>query len=336
MATQEEIMRAAKQLFSIKILKDATEENIVSLLANFNRTASSKLVFWSKVWSHFRVNEQDMINLYRKQKQSTFKRVFDVMNHRLQTSNVKNKISAEEREILSDMEQLLCTDDLLLNSSHIILILRSMKYFKDKKNESSKQSSAGVISVDRHRYLSLHLMHLLKLRILLSSRALDDSLVESVHSVSQQLVAMAEKYKPVLDHDTMEKGRVETSQHLLSLVSARINANIAKSATIGSEEFWWCGDVRAIVEDMILVQRSAVLQKSGEASSQPILLPFPAESSELEKRDISQLLIMLVSGQTASATVTFDPRGDDDEAVPFLSEFFGETEFGGYLEELID
>lgn len=331
MSSPEELSLAARQLFRLGVSKEMSESDIRNFLQGISSSTSSKLTLWSKVWARFGVKEQDMINIYRKQKQS-FQRIFDTMKHRLQSNR---SYPQEEREVLSEMEQLLASDDLLLNSTHVILILRSMKYLKDKKNELTKSSSTvAAAPIDRYRYISIHLIFLLQLRLLLNARSIDGTVIDSMKSIAQNVSAMAEKYKPLLDLDISEKNRVQSTTYLFSYSISRVEDFISKGRTIESDEFWWCGDIQPIVDDMIMVQRSAAQEKMGDSAPLSFALPFAAETMEEEKSKLSDLLEKLTSQDISTQASSFKVTSLENSAdVRWL---LGNTEFCGFIDDLVN
>ena len=162
-----------------------------------------------------------MIAIYRTQKAS-FQKVFDAMMHRMHV--LKKVFPPEETEFIRELEMLLSVDDLLLNSTHVVLILHAMKFLKDKRNEGT-MTGGQTSAIDRHRYIGLHLVILLQFRHVLEATSLQGSVfLNSIQSITLKLQQLAEKYKPMLDHDQPEKARVETTLHILNFTSSRSEA----------------------------------------------------------------------------------------------------------------
>lgn len=324
MLTEEELQRAFRQLVFLHVTKDPSEE-VWRTLHHFNSKSSSHPSFWSNVWSHYRVKEQDMIALYRKQKGS-FQKVYDAMMHRVQ---VLNKVfPPEEMEFIRELETLLSADDLLLNSTHVVLILRAMKFLKDKRNEGAK--NAGQASaIDRHRYIGLHLVIILQFRHLLEAHSVQGTtFLDAIQALSLKLQQLAEKYKPMLDHDQPEKARVETTSHILKLTSNRIESIMSTHPSSAAIDMHCCCDILSIVNDAILVQRCAVLEKSNDPTNGRVLLPFAPDVSEDEKATLNQLFEKLTTnGNKDAATESFgdDAVGCDD------GDFLFGVDFGGFL-----
>lgn len=325
MLTEEELQRAFRQLVFLRVSKDPGEV-VWRTLQTINNKYSSHASFWSKVWEHYHVKEVDMIAIYRKQKTS-FQKVFDAMMHRMHV--LKKVFPPEETEFIRELETLLSVDDLLLNSTHVVLILRAMKFLKDKRNEGTK-TGGQTSAIDRHRYIGLHLVILLQFRHVLEATSLQGSvLLNSIQSITLKLQQLAEKYKPMLDHDQPEKARVETTLHILNFTSSRSEALLASNSA-GAIDVQCLCDILSIVNDAILVQRSAVLEKSSDPSKGRILLPFPPDVSEDETTALNQLLDKLTNGTKDAATEsvvenTLDNDDDDD------SDFLCGVDFGGFL-----
>lgn len=322
--SEEELQRAFRQLVFINVSKEPGEVLWRTLQA-FNSKSPSHVSFWSKVWENYRVKEQDMIAVYRKQK-AAFQKVFEAMMHSMNVR--KRSFPPEEMEFIHELGTLLSADDLLLNSTHVVLILRAMKFLKDKRSEGTK-ATGQTSAIDRHRYIGLHLVMILQFRHVLDAASVQGSiLLNATRSIALKLQQLVEKYKPVLDHDQPEKARVETTLHILNFTSNRIESLIASDSSVVIDVQSLC-DIVSIVDDAIVVQRSAVLEKSSDPSKDRIILPFPPDVPEDEQTALNQLLDTLTNGSKDVTTESRmeDTLDNDEEASDFL---FG-VDFGGFL-----
>lgn len=333
MIPEELLQKALKQLNYLKIAKGYSEEGLQKLVVSAANSSSSILVFWSKLWEYFRIKEQDIINIYRQQKVS-FQKFFDAMSKkRMQGST---EFPQEEIEILAELEQLLRSDDLLLNSSHIILILRTMAYLKEKRNDFTSNQSSRAASVDRHRYIGLHLVILLEVRMLMDIQIIDSALTVSFKSKQEKLESLMEKYKPILDHDTSERDRLQTSLHFISFTVNRIESLVSSADNdSGSGQYWWSSDIRSIVEDMILVLRCAAIEKLNDPNQTKLTLPLSGDLVTEEKVSITNLFEKLVSqeGKEAHVEITTTKPLNPTEDSSWLDEFLFGIEFGGIVED---
>lgn len=248
MMTPEEIELAARQLFYLQMTPEP-ETTLRQRLLQASQSAQNKNTMWSRIWQHYNVKEQDIISLYRKQ-QKTFQQFHDMMQQRI---NAGRPVTAVEKEIIGEMNHLLQTNDLVLNSSHVVLILRTMKLFKVKKKESANH---GTTTSFRHGF---HLTVLFQLWDLLTSTTTKpEAAHQTMKQASVELKAWGDKYKVLLDE--VQLGRVHVTLNMVSMLLLRTTSadSMETYMEVGDD---WGFEFLPIVEDMIEVEYSSLKEK---------------------------------------------------------------------------
>jgi hypothetical protein len=139
--TKEELDTAVTRVYELKI----TQKSKAEIQDDFERIAhqtATRERFWASVWSLYNINEREIIGNYIKMKRN-LEQLHEVMQSKLSTSQQRLKLNDQQMTVITDIGELLKVDNVILNSMHVLWILRAIHFLRRKRKETSQSSNSS-------------------------------------------------------------------------------------------------------------------------------------------------------------------------------------------------
>lgn len=198
--TKDEFDAAVTSVYELSITQKSPADIREDLERIYRQTATRER-FWSSVWSLYNINEREIIAKYVKMKRN-LEQFHETMKSRLASASTSQRLKLNDRErtVISDIGELLKVDNVILNSVHVLWILRAIQLLRNKRKETSSQPNNSPPF--RHGFFLTTLIQ--TILIAESNRAMD-VVHSSLEQLRSELASWFDKSKRFFDETSISR-----------------------------------------------------------------------------------------------------------------------------------